>query len=339
MAADGPEFRRGPGRVVLGAALAVAVLVALLVLVFLRTDPPQEVSAVYDGSELTLELDGGPSITVPPGAAEPGAVVRIAVAVPESLPEPPGYAGGVEGAWEIDVEGGITAPVTLRFPEPQTDDPWLLIHYEDGSWRTTEFDLIDGQAVAVVDSLSTWETITSPVAAAGRWALERVPVVFDWLNSIEDLPSCDHPDARISVNNAAGDDLIGGCVERVDATRTDLIVKNRRGFFLDVYSSSPGMAGAAHPTLLPLPSCCDGGVNLAGGQESAWEPRFRADRIDIHGRLSFHSAGATVAFLALSLVPGIGELIDPRLLDVAYRVLVESPAIQDTATLFSRNQY
>ena len=339
MAASTPETGSPRRRAFVGAALAVGAVVALVAVLFLRAGPPDEVTATYDGSELTLALENGPSITVPAGAAQPGSLVRIAVVDSESLPGAPGYAGEVVGAWDIDVAGGITAPVTLRFPVPVTDEPWLLIHYRDGSWGATDFELVDGQVVAVVDSLSWWETILSPFAAAARWALDRVPVVFDWLNSIEDLPLCDNPDMRIRVSNVAGDELVGGCVERVDATRTDLIVKNRRAFFLDVYSPSPSMTGAARATLLPLPSCCPGGVNLAGGQESAWDAQFLGTSIDIRGRLSFHSSGATVAFLALSLVPGIGELIDPRLLDVAYHVLVEAPSMQDAGTLFSRGEY
>ena len=163
MTAAGPSTgpRRHTSRwlLVAGALVIVAGLGAVSSFLILRSDPPAEgIQAIYDGSELTVELPDGASITVPPGAALPGSVVRAARVDPASLPELPPYASIPWEAWDFEVEGGILAPVTVRFPTPPVEQGWLLLHYTDGEWVPTEFEPIDGQAVATLDSLSQTAT-------------------------------------------------------------------------------------------------------------------------------------------------------------------------------------
>ena len=90
-----PGPTRGTSRRLLlaGALVIVVGLVALSGFFILRSDPPPEgVEAIYDGSELTVELPDGASITVPASAALPDSVVRAARIDPASLPELPPYA-------------------------------------------------------------------------------------------------------------------------------------------------------------------------------------------------------------------------------------------------------
>ena len=323
-----------PGALV---ALTAAVGVAAFLLL-IRDDPSAVAEATYDGSELTLELPDGASITVPVGAAQPGSQVSIVAVDPGSLPPPPAYVTEVISAWDIDVAGGITAPVTLRFPVPQMDDLGLLLHYHDGTWNAVEIELDNGELVAVVDRLSIFSWVGSKLADAAEWALDKAAIVLSHLNTIEGGPSCDTPDASVTLDHSLGHDLVAGCAEQVSADRTDLLAKNRRSFFLDVYSASPGMQDLVWKGALPIPSCC-GGVNIPGGQLSAWPGHFDSPNVEIKARLSVHSLGATVAFLALSVLPGFGEFADPILVGIAYDTIVTTPELQNAFVLFVEKKF
>ena len=329
--------RRGISRrLLLAAALVIlAALVAVSGFLVLRGDSSTDgVEATYDGSELTLELDDGTSITVPAGAAQAGSSVRITPVDPDSLPVPPAYVDRVARAWDIDVEGELVAPITLRFPAPTTDDPWLLLHYRDGEWRATPFDVIGGQAVAVVDSNGPWETVIGTAASFLNWAGEQGRKLLDFASEVYEEPECSRRDGTIATDNSRGNELIAGCTEEgyFSGSETALVVKNRRGVLLELYTldSATTETFTWAPTSRP---CCET-IIIPGDQLSFWSSNFPEREIEIRGTQSFSSVTATIGYSALTLIPGIGEFIDHRVLTFAAGVLVRIPEFSTAGELF-----
>ena len=334
--------RRGiSGRLLLAGALVVgAALVAASGFLILQSDRSTDgVEAIYDGSELTLELGDGTSITIPAGAAQPGSRVRITPADPESLPPPPAYVREVLGAWDIDVEGGIVAPVTLRFPEPATDNMWLLLHYRDGEWHPNRFDLIGGQVVAVVDELSlriigdVWNAVTDLIPDEWReWISDRKDAFLNGIRGISGEPECLRPHPDISTDNSAGNTLVAGCADaRQDAALT---VKNRRRVFAEVYAPDNR---ATTNTIAWAPTFRDNAIVIPGESLSLWSSEFPGrPEVEIRGAQSIFSALATFGFAAIQLIPGIGELIDHDVVEFAVGVLMGIDAFADAINHFTK---
>ena len=379
-----------------GALLVVAGLVAALWLVFLRDDSITEAEATYDGSELTVEIDDGTSITVPAGAATPGALVRVAVLNPESLPEFPDYAAGVLGSWAIDVEGGIVAPVTLRFPAPNPEGTWVLAYYSDGQWANVGFELIDGELVATVESLSRFslfpiEMVLDPLGqlddalgnlgslgqsiivgatdefkrivldASGQLLETAIAVGTDVLKTLADVllwafdkyrdtlllwadpfafvlgtDLCKDVDTRVSVESA-GHNLADGCADRAGEDRTNIVVKNKRLFFLDVF----GAPQEADSNFVRIPfTCCDGGTAIMSGQDISWSTGVTSgDPIEINARMSVESSYMTLMHLAFSLLPGVDVVADPSTANVIITATSKLPLFQQVVDAKNRGDY
>ena len=98
--------------------------------------------------------EDGATITVPAGAAAVGAEITARVATEEELPPPPDGATKVLSAWEFEVEGGITEPVTLSFPVPQDGEAWTVARYNGDRWELVPFVVENGMVFATPDSLS-----------------------------------------------------------------------------------------------------------------------------------------------------------------------------------------
>ena len=119
-----------------------------------RPEEPTEGVVGAGGGYATAE--DGAKITVPAGAAEPGAKITARV-VPESeRPTPPLFATDFIELWDFEVEGGITEPVTLSFPAPQDGGVWSVVGYNDdtGNWELVPFVVENGMISATPDSLS-----------------------------------------------------------------------------------------------------------------------------------------------------------------------------------------
>ena len=329
-AEPGPGPTRGTSRrlLIAGALVIVAALVAVSAFLILRSDPSSGgVEATYDGSELTLTLDDGASITIPAGAARPGSRVRVTVGEPDSLPDLPAYATRVLGAWDFDVEGGILAPVTLRLPAPMTDQTWVLRHYEDGEWVPVPFELIGEQVVATVDSLSWWLIVEHicNLTAAGLFDTSCIGLIVDSFDAALDAlwevyepELCPNPDQTISVKNSSSGGLIHGCTT-VQSKGTHLFIDNLRRFFLDVYPTQGSSEVLVGDT--GLPSCCRG-ILVGGGGFSGWSNTVHSRDIEIAGVLSFDAVIAQIAFMALDLVPGLGVVAHPDILAVTIDVMM-----------------
>ena len=324
----GPRRRTSRRLLLAVALLIVAALGAVSAFLILRSDPsPEGVEAIYDGSELTVELPDGASITIPAGAARPGSRVRVTVGEPDSLPDLPAYATRVLGAWDFDVEGGILAPVTLRLPAPMTDQTWVLRHYEDGEWVPVPFELIGEQVVATVDSLSGWlfvEYICN-LTAAGLFDTSCIGLIVDSFDEALDAlwevvepELCPNPDQTISVKNSSGGGLIHGCTT-VQSEGTHLLIDNLRRFFLDLYPTQGSSEVLIGDT--KVPSCC-GGSLVGGGGVIGWSNTVHSRPLEIAGVLSFDAVIAQIAFMALDLLPGLGVAAHPDLLAVTIDVVM-----------------
>ena len=306
--------------VLVGAVAAIAVVLGFLIL---QEDPTSGIQATFDGSELTVELDDGASITVPARAAEPGSLVRVTAVEPESLPALPEYVSGVLGAWDFDVEGGIVTPVTIRLPAPPDDESWVLLHYKDGEWVPTGFDLVGREIVASLDSLS-WVGLGKLLCTAVTLNPECEIYVLEAYDDLSDLVDriidpdddlCLPPDYDIVANNGQGNSVVHGCGQ-LGPESSLLIVRNLREFFLDIYPSDP-TAVPEEGSGISIPSPWPAGRTVAGGSYIAWSSDIMSRDLTISGTLSTHALLAQVGFWALSLIPGLGELADAKVIAVA----------------------
>ena len=349
----GPRRRTSRRLLLAGALVIVVVLVALSGYLILRSDPLTDgAEAIYDGSELTVELPDGASITVPAGAALPDSVVRAARIDPASLPELPPYASIPWEAWDFEVEGGILAPVTVRFPTPPVEQGWLLLHYTDGEWVPTEFELVDGQAVATLDSLSGTATafplcpavdavaslfldddICAEAFRAFRdFIAEETTQAIGWMLRIDPDPAlCPNPDKAFSVRSSHDNILLTGCTHKPPEQNggTAIVVKNQRGFYLDVYVSS-GSATLIGEPLLPSELSCCGGENVEGWGTRSWFPHPEQRSVEVTGIMSGHSAIIQLAYSTLSVMPFVGK-IDSTMLTAAYEAFMEINTIRGAA--------
>ena len=329
-----------------GSVLVVAGLLAALWFLFLQDDSITEAEATYDGSELTVELPDGASITVPPGAARPGSRVRARVVRPEEAPDLPAYARAILASWDFDVEGGILAPVTIRLPTSLAGESWVLALYRDNQWVPTGFDIVGGEIVAVVDHL-TLVTFLQHACAIGAqlvfdthclgMLIDGASAALDAYDSILQPDHCNSPDPNIIVSNGHANGMIHGCTllpssapeEREDPR---LIVQNLRKFVLDIHVTS-GSAEAIIYTYL-IPSCC-GGVTIVDGGSSFWLPDTRASMVHITGELSFNAVIGQVAYFTLLFIPGIDSVTKhPELVATVYHTIMEYQAIQGAQAVF-----
>ena len=324
----------------------VAGLVAALWFLFLQDDSITEAEATYDGSELTVELPDGASITVPPGAARPGSRVRARVVRPEEAPDLPAYARAILASWDFDVEGGILAPVTIRLPTSLAGESWVLALYRDNQWVPTGFDIVGGEIVAVVDHL-TFFSFLQHVCAIGAQLVfdthclgmltDAASAALDAYDSILEPDHCGTPDHNILVSNGHANGMIHGCTllpssapeEREDSR---LIVQNIRKFVLDIHVTSGSAKAIISP--YPIPSCC-GGVTIVDGGSSFWLPDTRASRVHITGKLSFNAVIGQVAYFTLLFVPGIDSVTKhPELVTTIYHAIIEFQAIKEAQLVF-----
>lgn len=143
--------------------------------------------------------DDGATIIVPPGAAEVGAEVTVrTLDAAERVDNLPEGARDVAGGWDFEVEGELSAPVTIRLPLPDQHEerPWFLAHYTDGEWYAEPFEIVDGVIVSQFESLSEGRLIygvplVGPFVAACDFFLDskcsqKIERVFD---SVEDIPA------------------------------------------------------------------------------------------------------------------------------------------------------
>ena len=98
--------------------------------------------------------EDGATITVPAGAAEPGAEISAQVVAEPDEPAPPIWATDFHQLWDFEVEGGITEPVTLSLPLPQDGGAWSVVGYNGEAWELVPFVVEDGMIIATPDSLS-----------------------------------------------------------------------------------------------------------------------------------------------------------------------------------------
>ena len=142
----------------------------------------------------TASTDDGATIIVPPGAAEIGAEVTVRTLDPaEHVDDLPEGATDVAGGWDFEVEGELSAPVTIRLPLPDQHEerPWFLAHYTDGEWYAEPFEIVDGVIVSQFDSLSPAVIILGVAGVKacdllGGKCSQKIERVF---NSVEDIPA------------------------------------------------------------------------------------------------------------------------------------------------------
>ena len=113
---------------------------------------PTEGEVGAGGGYATTE--DGATITVPAGAAAPGAEISARVVPEPDRPTPPIWATDFVDLWDFEVEGGITEPVTLSLPIPQDGGAWSLISYNGDAWELVPFTVENGMIIATPDSLS-----------------------------------------------------------------------------------------------------------------------------------------------------------------------------------------
>ena len=113
---------------------------------------PMEGEVGAGGGYATAE--DGATITVPAGAAEPGAEISARVVAEPDRPAPPIWATDFHQLWDFEVEGGITEPVTLSLPVPQDGGAWSVVGYNGDTWELVPFVVEDGMIIATPDSLS-----------------------------------------------------------------------------------------------------------------------------------------------------------------------------------------
>ena len=331
-----------------GALFAITAAVAVAAFLLLRGDPPATVEATYDGSELTLELPDGASITVPAGAARPGSRVRARVATPSEAPDLPPYARGVQALWDFEVEGGLLAPVTIRLPLPPQES-WVLASYRDDQWVPVGFEIVGGQVVAVVDHLTLQVFLQHACAIAALlifdthclgMLIDGAAELLDSYESIFETDECENRDYSVFVGNNTSYGLIHGCAiestvlvgDDIPDKRTLLVVQNLRKFVLDMHVTD----GSANLTqTLPLPSCCDNGVNVLGGESSFWfsDPV----EVTITAELSLESIITQVAYFALMFVPGVDSVrqVPPELVVTMHHLMIEAVEMKQAQASFT----
>ena len=335
-----PRWTAGRRRLALVAAALVSVaVVAVAGFLLVRGGATLGVDAVYEGSELTVVLGDGASITIPVGAAALGSRVRISALDPSELPDLPEFATGVWGAWDFDVEGGILAPVTIRLPVSPADQSWVLARFKDGAWLPAGFELLGDQVVAVVDSVSQTAllkvicvagTFPSIDAACESFLLDGFVEGINALWTTFDPEPCPNPDSSIEVIHAGGAELVHGCTT-VQGDETQLVVGNARNFFVDIYPSTGSVEKIGHS--LSLPSCC-GGISVGGGGTSSWSGDVSAESPDITGQLSFEAVVAQVVYFMLDQVPGLEKIGDPELVSAVHYIVISSPTILKSEQAF-----
>ena len=323
------------------AALLSMALAAIAGFLLLRGGAPLSIEASYNGSELTLELSDGASITLPVGAAALGARVRISTIDPADLPDLPEFATGVWGAWDFDVEGGVLAPVTIRLPVSPADQSWVLARFKDGVWISAGFELVGDRAVAIVDSVER-TALLKVICVAGTFPsfdpscesflLDGFTEGISALWKTFDPEPCPNPDSSIKVINDEGAELVHGCTT-VQGDDTQLVVGNQRNFFVDIHPSAGSVDEISHS--LSLPSCC-GGISVVGGGTSSWSGEVSGEAPDIAGRLSFEAVTAQIAYFVLDLVPGLGGISDPALVSAVHHAVISAPTAREAEQTFER---
>ena len=331
---------RRPWALVAAALLSMA-LAAIAGFLLLRGGAPLSIEASYNGSELTLELSDGASITLPVGAAALGARVRISTIDPADLPDLPEFATGVWGAWDFDVEGGVLAPVTIRLPVSPADQSWVLARFKDGVWISAGFELVGDRAVAIVDSVER-TALLKVICVAGTFPsfdpscesflLDGFTEGISALWKTFDPEPCPNPDSSIKVINDEGAELVHGCTT-VQGDDTQLVVGNLRNFFVDIHPSAGSVDEISHS--LSLPSCC-GGISVVGGGTSSWSGEVSGEAPDIAGRLSFEAVTAQIAYFVLDLVPGLGGISDPALVSAVHHAVISAPTAREAEQTFER---
>ena len=119
-----------------------------------RPEEPEPTEGEVGAGGGYATAEDGATITVPAGAAAPGAKISARVVPEPDHPTPPIWATDFIDLWDFEVEGGITEPVTLSLPVPQDSGFWSVISYNGEAWDLVPFTVENGMIIATPDSLS-----------------------------------------------------------------------------------------------------------------------------------------------------------------------------------------
>ena len=270
----------------------------------------------------TATAEDGATITVPASAAAMGAEITARVATEEELPPLPGGATEVLGAWDFEVEGGLTGAVTLTLPvSADEDETWFLAHYDGERWFLEPFTVVDGAIIVQTDSLSFWKkvkgipivgTIAKGVEAGGKYFVEGVKKIaevtwdavtwtVDW--GLEELGLkepivCDQPDGSVQVTNPTGGGLVGiylkGCAQQT-ADGPLLAARNPRHIWFEVRPIEGEPEYATSLDIYKFLSSHDEGTLLAPSAVGDWRPT-RDGTVRLNAEMTWTAAGLTVFY-------------------------------------------
>ena len=119
-----------------------------------RPEEPEPTEGEVGAGGGYATAEDGAMITVPAGAAEPGAEISARVVAEPDQPAPPIWATDFHRLWDFEVEGGITEPVTLTLPIPKDGGAWSVVSYNGDAWELVPFVVENGMIIATPDSLS-----------------------------------------------------------------------------------------------------------------------------------------------------------------------------------------
>ena len=285
-----------------------------------ETTEPSEGEVGAAGGVASAE--DGATITVPADAAAMGAEITARVATEEELPPLPDGATEVLGAWDFEVEGGLTGAVTLTLPvSSDEDETWFLAHYDGERWFLESFTAVDGAIIVQTDSLSFWKrikgipivgTIAKGVEAGGKYFVEGVKKIaevtwdavtwtVDW--GLEELGLkepivCDQPDGSVQVTNPTGGGLVGiylkGCAQQT-ADGPLLAARNPRHIWFEVRPIEGEPEYATSLDIYKFLSSHDEGTLLAPSAVGDWRPT-RDGTVRLNAEMTWTAAGLTVFY-------------------------------------------
>lgn len=240
---------------------------------------PSAESATLPASGGIVALTDGTSLSVPAGAVPAGTVARIepVASVAETATESsPLLAVGAAYRFDLsDASPSKPVTITMRFspaglPAGTTPAEVFLAYRDDatGQWVpvSSTVDAAAGTVSAAVSHLSIWNPMTwdwhywIPILKAA--ASGKVTDLRDRLATF--VSGCETSTGIFSVDNAAANQMIEGCLTKTSASDATVEIRNLRAFALEV--SGPPGSPTATPELLPPGGTTDVTVKTSAAQ-------------------------------------------------------------------------
>jgi hypothetical protein len=265
-----------------------------------------------DSGGTVIALPDGASIYLPPKTVEGKPKVVARVVAPQDIPPLPDWVEGTPVLYEFTVDRPLRGAAELRIPLPRDADLALLSHYHDGSWKPVPFRIEGGMAIAEVTQLSLFGFLPVGYDKLERW-LQGHPLINWALGGGTQAAGspCKREAPGVTVRVDGTPRAVSACAQSGIAG-TEVVVRNDRRFYLDVYPASEDLQWARGG--LPW-SCCDGRILPPEGR-AAWLWRAPDGEAVLEVRFTEQAAAWTIARLLVAPIgawawsdPASGELL------------------------------